>query len=249
MDNDDFGGLNFWPAFTDSMLAIVLILLLVIGAFYILVSQENQNIAVARTCQSELASGLGERYKKVEQKQSGLVPLHIEVRDEAVGKTAVIFEQDSQDKLLLHISFMDFVLFDPGKSDLKQDGVPILKVVGERIKNQLDSIVEIQIKGHADTRPPDKTRWPDGNLQLASARANRVFLFLQTQIDPVTHAMSTSSYGHFFPVGRKAGQPFTAADLEKMNRTDEQMQTNRRIELLLFYGGSMKSCVATTSTP
>ena len=108
------------------------------------------------------------------------------------------------------------------------------KLVGNKIKSNLDNIREIQIQGHADPDPPSLP----SNLHLAAWRAIEVFNFLQEQvpIDPAIHLMSATSFGEFKPVQRSIQDRFYNLDkLEMHNGTDELKAQNRRIEILLFY--------------
>jgi flagellar motor protein MotB len=222
--------LSFWPAFADFMLAVILILLLVIGMFFVRSLEDLENV---ESCQKVL---------KESMRRDRLLR---EVAGTADGVEAVAVEQDSHNPYLLYVRFMDYLLFRDDDANLNESGRRLLSRVGNQIRRQIDSIVEIQIRGHAD---PRRSRRFASNLHLASERANTVFTFLKDQvgINPERHTMSTSSYGEFYPVGRKPGEPWTPQLTAEKNHSPDLRQANRRIELLLFYGGAMRGCSVPT---
>jgi outer membrane protein OmpA-like peptidoglycan-associated protein len=235
MDDQEPLGFNFWPAFTDFMLAIVLVLILVIGGLYL---QRGQiNVEKAKKCQDILAASVQGSRWEVLRRGDGI----IEIRDKVANKSAILFERDPDDPLLQKVSFQDFVLFESDRWDLKPLGKEVLWAVGSRLQREMNTIMEIQIRGHADIR---KSKLRGGNLELASKRANAVFEFLTRDvgIDPQDYSISATSYGEFFPVSRKIEELYSAEKLREANLTDGQMQKNRRIELLLRYRRNTSGC-------
>lgn len=215
MDFDSDESLNFWPAFTDLMLAIVLLLLLFFGAFVWLKAKDTIVIETAKKCQGLLIRSIG-------------------------NQEGVTVRADEHDPLLLHIQFKDRVLFPVRESALSEPGKQVLGQVGQSIRRQLDSILEIQIHGHADTTPfPGK-----GNLQLASERSNRVFEYLSQDIgiNPALKPMSATSYGEFQPTSRRPGETFSEERLADANSTEAKRNLNRRVELLIRYGQKSTGC-------
>jgi flagellar motor protein MotB len=153
---------------------------------------------------------------------------------------AIKFETDKNDPFLQHITFAESVLFDTNSADLNEEGEKVLRLVGEGINREANEIEEIQIHGHADLRQV-RGHFED-NLALASARANAVFRFLESEVgtDPVAHLMSATSFGEFDPVGREPGEQYTKSDLQADNADESKMRRNRRIEMLLFYKRSVR---------
>jgi flagellar motor protein MotB len=98
----------------------------------------------------------------------------------------IIIRNDLDKQLLM---FSDHVLFPPDVAMLSAKGRMLLSVVGKTIREQLASLKEIQIQGHADTDP--SSRFPS-NLELAAARAIAVFQFFQDTvgINPAVCLMS-----------------------------------------------------------
>ena len=222
MFDDDFAGLNFWPAFADFMLALLLVFVIAFGIAHL--TPAGITTETARDCQKILESRFRDRY------QSG-----------SLAGRQVQFRADPQNPFLLRIRFQDQLLFDEDDAELRLEGNRVLGSLAHIIRGQLDSIREIQIHGHADTRTSRKYK---SNLHLAAERANSVFGFLRASgIDPGHRTMSTTSYGEFFPATRTIDdQAWNSARIGRENRSAGQRQLNRRVELLLFYGEHARPC-------
>jgi outer membrane protein OmpA-like peptidoglycan-associated protein len=230
----DWGdGINFWPAFSDFMLAIVLVFFLVLVA-----SLSNRiDTRQAEAAQHRLAeSSLFAQKGFVERR----TPDKSQIEWLQGSDIAIRFETEKNDPFLQHITFAETVLFDTDRADLNDQGKEVLRLIGQGINEAADEIQEIQIHGHADVRPV-RGHFQD-NLELASARANTVFRFLQFEVgtDPVAHLMSATSFGEFAPVGRKSDEQYTEGDLQRDNSDENKMRQNRRIEILLFYKRSVR---------
>jgi flagellar motor protein MotB len=225
MEDNEYLSFNFWPAFTDLMLAVVLILMLVIGG----VQFSGINVKSIQEKQRQLAASL-------EDASTEMVPkggVH-EVRRRRTRELLYRLSVDPHDPMLQRIAFSDALLFPIDNHKLRPEGRAALLRVGGAIQERLDDLVEIQIHGHAD---PDPTSRFEDNLDLASRRANEVFRFLQTEagIDPASHLMSATSFAEFNPAQRARDKAYARRDLERDNNSVAKRQLNRRIELLLFY--------------
>ena len=110
----------------------------------------------------------------------------------------------------------------------------MLRVVGSKLRDQLQLIREIQIQGHADTVPSKRYA---SNVELAANRAIAVFKFLQDKvgIQPSEHLMSVTSFGEYKSVQRGEVASYTQEQLNADNISDEFKRRNRRIELVLIY--------------
>ena len=246
---------NFWPSFSDLMLTLVLILVIVvfavIAAFSIGTDGLREEIkkikgemAKVEKEQKEIAEDLA----KVEEKQKALIrviaaaygveeneggdPNSFEIRLEGNGDTKILIRNEAT---LQRYSFSDRILFEPDRYDLKEEGKRTLQVVGKKIAEKLDGIKEIQIQGHADPDPP---AYVPSNLHLAALRAIEVYKFLQGSIgiDPARHLMSATSFGEYKPVQRLTDDStYDLQQLRQHNRTRKLKTQNRRIEILLFY--------------
>jgi outer membrane protein OmpA-like peptidoglycan-associated protein len=227
MREDQIFSFNFWPAFADLMLSLILILLLVIGGAYF----SSIDIRSIQKKQKSLAETLITPERRSRSVEGGVEILN------GGGELLYRLTEDPNDPMLQVVTFSDSLLFESGKSDLTDKGKLALRDLGQVLTTHLADIVEIQIRGHADTDAIGTgTGYPD-NLALASARANEVFRFLKddVRISPADHLMSASSFGEFSPVQRRRDTQFGATSLEQANATDALKKANRRIELLLFY--------------
>ncbi len=225
---------NFWPSFTDLMLSLVLVMLIILFVVSKMISVGNENLDRARDSQKVIATQIDEQIGKRYSIQ--VISDKDTIQSNAAAKNSkaditIIYKLDR-----LTITFSDKVLFDTNKSDIKQAGVEVLNVVGPIVKNNLQNISEIQIQGHADIQGSD-----DLNLSLASARAMSVYKFLQSNIgvNPAEHLMSATSFGKYKPVGREAGNLYSQSQLTSDNATEALMARNRRIEIVLFFKNEM----------
>ena len=255
---------NFWPSFSDLMLTLVLILVIVvfavIAAFSIgtdglraELTETKEKMAEIEEEQKEIAEAIAE----VEKKQEAIIreiadAYEVEWEDvykweDEESKTnsfeiPIYLENGDYTEILIRneatlqrYSFSDRILFEPDRYDLKEEGKRTLRVVGRKIQNNLKGIKEIQIQGHADPDPP---AYVPSNLHLAALRAIEVYKFLQRSIrvDPAKHLMSATSFGEYKPVRRSTDdRTYNRQKLRQHNRTRALKAKNRRIEILLFY--------------
>ncbi|MCY4568783.1 MAG: OmpA family protein [Candidatus Poribacteria bacterium] len=256
---------NFWPSFSDLMLTLVLILVIVvfavIAAFSIgtddlrkELTNTKGELAKVKTEQKEIAEALA----KVEEKQKTLIRAiaaaydvqweDIDKWEDKESKTN-FFEipiylengeyteiQIQNEQKLQRYSFSDRILFRRNKYDLNEEGMRTLRFVGSKIEENLKDITEIQIQGHAD--PDRPANEPFFNLDLAASRAIEVYKFLKRsiRIDPASHLMSATSFGEYKPVQRSTDDStYNRQKLMQDNSTRALKAKNRRIEILLFY--------------
>ena len=186
--DEDVSAFNSWPAFTDIMLAVILILILVIGGLHIFLLL-GVDIQTVRQWQQELADGMRGRDVDVRSDKAGVEIVSVEGQ-----RVLMRLMTDTQNPMLQRISFSERVLFAPDSITLVEGGKQALRQFGEAIRQQSGHIVEIQIHGHADVQQTN--RYTD-NLELASQRANEVFRFLRgiKAIDPVGLIVTAKSYG------------------------------------------------------
>lgn len=234
MLKDKFG-FNFWPSFTDLMLSLVLVVLIILFVVSKMIAAGTENLDKARESQkkiqNQIESQIGKNYSILVISDKSNEETSEKMLDNKADIT-IVNKLDRQT-----ITFSDKILFDSGKSELKPAGYDVLKVVGPVVMNNLANISEIQIQGHADIEDTD-----DYNLTLAANRAIAVYKFLQTEVavDPAKYLMSITSFGKYKTVGREAGQEYDRSQLEKANIDAAAKAKNRRIEIVLFYKNDMK---------
>ena len=248
---------NFWPSFSDLMLTLVLILVIVVFAVIAAFSIERSKLIGRITELEKRDEDKAKVLAKVEKKQKELIQAiaaeynvqweNVNERDDTESNTnffkiPIHLEngdyteiQIQNEATLQRYSFSDRVLFEPDRYDLKEEGKGTLRRVGREIKKNLKDIKEIQIQGHAD---PDRPAYVPSNLHLGALRAIEVYKFLQRSIrvDPARHLMSATSFGEYKPVQRLTDDStYNRQKLTQHNSTRALKTTNRRIEILLFY--------------
>jgi chemotaxis protein MotB len=119
------------------------------------------------------------------------------------------------------------VLFDSGRVDLKKEGKEILRKVADVIRNDKDlSARSFQVAGHTDNKPLAGGPFRD-NWGLSVMRAREVLTYLVKPTDEkkdpggglTPEKWSAAGYGETDPVSA--------------NDTPENMQKNRRVELVV----------------
>jgi chemotaxis protein MotB len=120
----------------------------------------------------------------------------------------------------LILRFQDNVLFDSGRSEIKEPSYDILEFVGEVI--QEEEFVEkfLRIEGHTDTDPLRPGARYETNWELSVARAANVVRHLIEKLDIAPHRLSASGYGEYHPVAP--------------NDTTENKARNRRVDIVIL---------------
>jgi flagellar motor protein MotB len=228
MEEEDILDFNFWPSFSDLMLALVLVLVLVLALVAAVISAGAVDLSQVDENQKHMIQAIASSYGK-QPKIISKDTFGISITDPNIDDVII-----KNEPTLQQITFSDHVLFRPDDYRLNPRGEEILRTVGKALQQQLPLIKEIQIQGHADT---DRTGRFQSNTQLAAMRAIEVFKFLQEKVDinPADNLMSATSFGEFKPVQRSADRQYNSDKLREDNLTPELKSRNRRIELLLFY--------------
>lgn len=230
MENDSSFDFNFWAAFADIMLSVVLVLCLLLFMFAAVISFGKVNLKRVEENQQSMINSIAKAYK---------------VKPVLRGKdiSGISFTGNTIDDIRIQndlnfqrITFSDKLLFSPDRTEINPIGEEVLSVVGKTLISQLPTIKEIQIQGHADTQKSGKFRT---NTELAAMRAISVYQFLQEKvgIDPNQHLMSATSFGEFKSVERGNNDKL-AYNREKLlldNDNEESRSHNRRIEIVLIY--------------
>jgi chemotaxis protein MotB len=119
----------------------------------------------------------------------------------------------------LTVDVLDKILFDSGQTEIKPEGLALLKRVVEILTTVTDKM--IRIEGHTDNIPiigALAKRYPT-NWELSAARALNVTRYLQKEgIDP--SILSAAAFGEYQPVAE--------------NDTPEGRAKNRRIAITLL---------------
>jgi chemotaxis protein MotB len=182
----------------------------------------KDKLAAASADKDDLARKMGATKRELEE---------LRKQREAAEKRAAVYKQlmarlkamiDSgklsvvprKGKLVVQMS--DKILFDPGKTKLKEDGQAALKQLAAVLKDIQDR--DFLVAGHTDNKPI-KTRQFKSNWELSAARGVEVTKFLQAEgVDP--KHLAAAGYSEYDPIGD--------------NETDDGRKTNRRIEIVLM---------------
>lgn len=118
----------------------------------------------------------------------------------------------------LVITFLAEIFFDSGKDKIRDDAKPILQKVAKVLnENVSDSLVAIE--GHTDNEPIKYSGWKS-NWELSANRALSVLHYFIDECEIEPQRLSANGYGEFRPVAS--------------NDTAEDMQKNRRVEIVIF---------------
>lgn len=220
---------NFWTAFADLMLALVLVLCMVLFSVMTVIKLGSVNLETVRNNQKIMIDSIAQKYKTKEV-EIGKDLFGISTNNSGNNDIQIQNDLNSQ-----RITFSDKILFPPDEIQISQNGRLVLQTVGNILQKQLPRIKEIQIQGHADTRKSGKFRT---NTELAAGRAIAVFEYLQNDvgIDPSKYLMSATTFGEFKSVQREPENVnYSWEQLLEDNITEELRSRNRRIEILLTY--------------
>ncbi|MBO8130546.1 MAG: flagellar motor protein MotB [Candidatus Marinimicrobia bacterium] len=109
------------------------------------------------------------------------------------------------------------VLFDLGSADLKPEAYPILKIVGDMLK---EDVAEVIVCGHTDDLPIRSGKFPS-NWELSTARALSVVKYLINNVGVPPEILVSAGYSQYRPIAP--------------NISEENRQKNRRVEFLVTW--------------
>ena len=118
----------------------------------------------------------------------------------------------------VELTIQGSILFDSGKTEIKEDAIPVIDKVGQILESYAGGTIDIE--GHTDNVPMSGGGKYANNDELSSGRALSVFYYLteHTTLDPskIVH----TGRGQYDPI----------AD----NTTDEGRARNRRVEIKIY---------------
>ena len=164
---------DVWPAFTDAMLAFVLVLVLLVAY------QVGTSIEIAGPSQAAVV--------RDQARVEGLV--------DSLGFAGVRVESGLGRQ---EITLGQEVLFASAGTDLGTEGKRILAALAAAVTGEgVPTLREIQVGGHTDDVPTaTATNW-----ELSSVRATNVVRYLaEAGIDAAAVRLSGTGYGEFAPV-------------------------------------------------
>ena len=120
----------------------------------------------------------------------------------------------------LVIRFMDNVLFDSGKADLKPESIEILKSLAEILNREEFEERLIKIEGHTDTDPIIYSKDFPTNWELSATRATNVLRYLVEKEAIEGSRISSSGYSFYRPIAP--------------NDTPGNKAKNRRVDIVIL---------------
>ncbi len=120
----------------------------------------------------------------------------------------------------LVVRFMDSVLFDSGKADLKPESKEILKSVAEILNRDEFKDKFIKVEGHTDTDPILYSKKYPTNWELSVIRATNVLRYLVEEENIEGNRISSSGYSYYRPIAP--------------NDTRENKAKNRRVDIVIL---------------
>jgi chemotaxis protein MotB len=134
------------------------------------------------------------------------------------------------------ISLPGDILFDTGKTDLKKEGQEILIKVADVVRNDRTLLErDFMVTGHTDNKPLQGGVYQDNwGLSLMRAREVLVFLIAPREVPAKPVGGKKVEPGGGLPVQRWSAAGFGETDPIAANDTTENMQKNRRVELVVM---------------
>ena len=121
-----------------------------------------------------------------------------------------------QDRGLV-VTVLDRVLFDSGRSDLKDSAQATLGKVADTLSAEAKNNM-VYVEGHSDDRPIRFSAWRS-NWELSTARATEVIHYFVESANLNPQRLAAVGYGEFHPV--------------VANDTPEGQLKNRRVEIVI----------------
>ncbi len=171
-----------------------------------LVEEDWQEIAGEEMLRAEL---LAQELAELEG-----VRLRLQQVIRAAGQEDRVLVETDQRGLI--IRFLDQVLFDLGKAELKPEARELLDKVAVVLK-QIDN--PIRVEGHTCNLPINTLRFPS-NWELSTGRASAVVRYLITEHGLSPLRLSAAGYGEYRPIAS--------------NDTEEGRRQNRRVDIVIL---------------
>ena len=115
------------------------------------------------------------------------------------------------------VDIRDVILFEPGQSDLRKEGIGVLNDLQPLI-NEFEN--DIVVEGHTDNVPTNSAIHPT-NWELSTARAVSVVRYLSEEANIDPHRLSARGYGEYSPIAP--------------NDTSDNRRLNRRVNLFIVF--------------
>ena len=165
--------------------------------------------------ESDTEEDIAEAYKEQSLEESEQMAQAIE---EAISKYGIQDEVEVDfDAQYVMLNMNGAILFDSGKSDIKQEAYPLIDKIGKLIEPYQQNIIEVE--GHTDNVPIHSSKYEDNDV-LSFYRARSVSDYLRE--------ITTLEPAHIKSAGR--GEYVPIAD----NSTPEGRARNRRVVIKIY---------------
>ncbi len=165
--------------------------------------------------ESDTEEDIAEAYKEQSLEESEQMAQEIE---EAISKYGIQDEVEVDfDAQYVMLNMNGAILFDSGKSDIKQEAYPLIDKIGKLIEPYQQNIIEVE--GHTDNVPIHSSKYEDNDV-LSFYRARSVSDYLRE--------ITTLESAHIKSAGR--GEYVPIAD----NSTPEGRARNRRVVIKIY---------------
>ena len=165
--------------------------------------------------ESDTEEDIAEAYKEQSLEESEQMAQAIE---EAISKYGIQDEVEVDfDAQYVMLNMNGAILFDSGKSDIKQEAYPLIDKIGKLIEPYQQNIIEVE--GHTDNVPIHSSKYEDNDV-LSFYRARSVSDYLRE--------ITTLEPAHIKSAGRGVYVPI--AD----NSTPEGRARNRRVVIKIY---------------
>lgn len=131
------------------------------------------------------------------------------------------FAQDVEleaDVQYVQLTLNGALLFDSGKSSIREDAIPLVDKVGEILRGYSDKMIEIT--GHTDSVPLNGNGKFDDNIDLSTARAKTVAFYIVDNKGINISNIKFSGRGEYEPIAS--------------NATVQGRAQNRRVEIKIY---------------
>lgn len=174
--------------------------------------EDSEGVAVGDMEQQELMEAAEEEQMEASAELAEKIEEALE-EEEIIQKVALNYTSQ-----YVQLTIQGSILFDSGKTDIKEDAIPVIDKVGQILETYAGGTIEVE--GHTDNVPMSSGGKYTNNDELSSGRALSVFYYLceNTNLDPsnIVH----TGRGEYDPI----------AD----NSTDEGRSRNRRVEIKIY---------------
>ena len=173
---------------------------------------DSEETAIGEMEQKELLEAAEEEQMEASEELAEKIEAALEAGD---VDNEVSLNYTSQ---FVQLTIQGSILFDSGKTDIKDDAIPVIDKVGQILETYAGGTIEIEV--HTDNVPMSSGGKYANNDELSSGRALSIFYYLceNTNLDPAN--IVHTGRGEYSPI----------AD----NSTDEGRARNRRVEIKIY---------------